>query len=125
MHFGSWRQRILIILGLLLVVVPIIGLPILIKNIFVVAVGLLLITLILTAGEHDKKEEESPLPSVYHEQVPEFYVEPQVPQKFSRNLLADKPITELVPSPLKTKTVRRRTTKTTKVKPIEDHASVV
>lgn len=136
MHLGSWRQRILIILGLLLVIVPVIGLPILIKNILVAAAGLFLITLILTTSDHEQvvvdqqvevveKTVEAPLPSVYHEQVPEFYIEPEVPQKFSRSLLAEKPHTDLVPSPLKTKTVRRRTTKTTKVKQIEDHASVV
>lgn len=126
MHLGSWRQRILITLGLLLVIVPVIGLPILIKNILVVAAGLFLITLILTASDSkQEKADEAPLPSVYRERVPEFYVEPAVPQKFSRSLLAEKPHTDLVPSPLKTKTVRHRTTKTTKVKPIEDHASVV
>ena len=136
MHLGSWRQRILIILGLLLVVVPVIGLPILIKNILVIVVWLVLITLMLTTTDHEQvvdskqaevveKIEEAPLPSVYHEQVPEFYVEPEVPQKFSRSLLADKPMTDLVPSPLKTKTVRRRVTKTTKLKPIEDHVRSV
>ncbi len=119
--------------------VPIVGLPILIKNILVVVGGLLLITIILTTNESlvvevpQAEKSKSPddgleseiLPTVHVEQVPEFYIEPKVPQKFSRSLLADKPKSDLVPSPLKPKTVRRRTTKATKVKQIEDHVGIV
>ena len=133
MHLGSRRQRILLALGLLLVIVPIIGLPIFVKNILIILGGLFLVGFVLIAvDQHQEKAEdrlsekkEESLPSVYHEQVPEFYVEPEVPQKFSHSLLADKPTTELVPSPLKTKTVRRRVVKNTKLKPIEDHATVI
>lgn len=122
MHLGSWQQRILIALGLLLVVVPIIGLPILVKNILVVVAGFLLVTLILITSDNGQakqiktddlidvaeKKEEVALPSVYHEQVPEFYTK-----------------NDLVLSPIKPKVVRRRVSKNTKLKPIEDHASVV
>ena len=62
----------------------------------------------------EKKEEEVSLPSVYHEQVPEFYTK-----------------NDLVLSPLRdtqgrqSKTPRRRVVKNTKLKPIEDHANVI
>lgn len=124
MHFSLWQQRILMAVGLLLVVVPVIGLPIIIKNIFFVLAGLTVMTLLIRA-ESPAKSSLSPTealtPSAYQPVLKKADPEPSFLKKDVHYLPTEKTIDALVPSPIKTTTVRRRRIKVANTDLASDH----
>lgn len=114
MHLGLWQQRILIIVGLLLVVIPVIGLPVLFKNVFVVIAGLFL-TVVILAGDNYRKPETSEQPTLSHqESATTVYqeVEPVVEKVVKRRATA------------KTSPVRRRQPRAVKTESVADYAEI-
>ena len=97
----TWLRpdRLLVVNGLLIVAAPFLGLPLAIKNLLLVAVGVVVMVLAFKLNQPNKIKTD--------------------------HLMIEKNIVNLVPSPLKPKAVRQRRPKTTNLKPIEDHASVV
>ena len=125
MYFRLWQQRLLTALGVLLIVVPVIGIPVVVKTFFFVIAGLALLALLIAAedgvvaGDATATQQ---IETVTHDPIPQhLHEEPVVAKKFSDHFPVQNPISDLVPSPIKTTTVRRRRTKIASTPPIEDH----
>ena len=107
MIIGVWRQRLLVFLSLVFIVVPLIGLPALIKTSLVVGGGLVLIVAALTLAT--SQSNSTTLNNSSRQAVELLPPEPVLPAD-----ITNKSPAIMIVSPIKPRAVKRRRTKVVK-----------